>query len=279
MVLAHSGLDIYEKPCTFYLDGYLKRALDVAKIRVIKKDFQYIAVISGSSGDGKSTLAKSIAKYCCPWFNLSYVVFSGEQFIKKTSEAKPFSSIILDESFASMNTKISQSKDFLKILSQLQIIRQKNLFIILCIPNFFDLHKSFALFMANHLFLPYSSDEGQRGKFLAFSKAQKRKLYIKGQRFCDYNCVKANFRGSFRRSLSIYDEKEYLKLKKAHLLSQQKEIETKSRNFERDKIIQDLCYDDEIKKPRLAELFNLKIRTIQLICAKSPKNPKNVGRK
>lgn len=272
MVIVTSGKTKEGEKCSFYLDGFLNKALDIAKERVTKRDFQYICCISGSSGDGKSTLAKAIAKKCCPWFDLSYVVFDGEEFIKKTLECKPFSSIILDESFASMNTKISQSKDFLKILSQLQIVRQKNLFIILCIPNFFDLHKSFALFMANHLIVVYSSDRGVRGKFLAFSKGQKRRLYIKGQRFCDYDCVSANFVGSFTRCLSIYNEKKYLNLKKAHLMSQQKEIEAKTRNYDRDKVIQALKIEFGLKTSQIAELFDLKMRRIQVIVAKKAKD-------
>lgn len=246
----------------------MKSALDIARERVLKRDWQYIACISGDSGSGKSTLAKSVAKYCCPWFDISYVVFSGDDFVKKTLEVKPFSAIVLDESFAAMNTKISQSKDFLKILSHLQIVRQKNLFIILCIPNFFDLHKSFALFMANHLFVVYASDLGVRGSFLAFSKGQKRKLYVKGLRFCDYSCVKANFYGAFRRSRGIYDEELYLKLKKKHLLDQQKVLFQTSRNYDRDGVIQFLRYEKGFKPVELSKIFNLDHTRISQICPK-----------
>ena len=181
-----------------------------------------------SHNSGKSTLAKSIARYVCPWFNEKYIAFrdsSGNSevvdgFIEITTNCPEYSSAVLDESFASLNTKVGMSPEFLRILNHIQIIRQKHLFMILCLPNFFDLSKSLAIFRSSHLFVTYANDEGDRGRFNAYGPREKSKLYIKGNRYMDYGCVQPNFHGRFTRNPMIIDEKVYEAMKIHHLKTQ-----------------------------------------------------------
>lgn len=206
------------------IDNQLRTALDIAKSRV-KQNWDYVGIIAGLSGAGKSTMARNtLAKYCCPWFSDKYTAMTDKEFIYITKHCKKFSSVILDESFASMNTKLTFSPEYLRIINHLQIIRQKNLYIFLCLPNFFDLGKNMAIFRSSHLFVTYAQESGQRGYFLAFGREEKRKLYVKGAKFMDYYAEDPNFKGRFYKNASVNDEKVYEKKKLDNLLNIDKKV-------------------------------------------------------
>jgi predicted ATPase len=214
---------------TFFIDDYLQRALDIAISRVKRKNWDYVCIVSGLPGSGKSTLAKTIAKYCDPNFTVDNIAFSDkgkDGFIDISNRLPDYSSVILDESFASLNSKVGMTSEFLNIINHLQLLRQKHLFIILCLPNFFDLGKPVSIFRSSHLFVTYDT-EGDRGSFLAFDRNAKRKLFIMGHKFIDYNVVKANFRGQFTINHGIIDEDEYNRRKREHLLSQEQNTKKK----------------------------------------------------
>lgn len=253
------------KPCEIYVDGKLETALNIAKIRVKKKNWDYVSVVAGIPGSGKSTFARTIARFCCPWFDLSYIAFTDKEFIKITNDAPEFSAVILDESFQSLNTKIVFTPEFLRIINHLQIIRQKHLFIILCLPNFFDLSKGVAIFRASHLFVTYASDKGDRGRFLAFGRAEKRKLYVKGSRFMEYNAVKANFYGKYTMNASILPEKAYEDEKIRHL---EENLPRKVKVSGRDKLIRKLRYEKKWRIKEIAEFVDLDHTTVSKIAPK-----------
>lgn len=227
MVIVTSGKTKEGKPCSFFLNPRLKKALDLAKHRVLKRNWDYVAIISGIPGSGKSTFSRSVARYCCPWFSLKYIAFTAKEFIKITNECPKYSAVVLDESFQSLNTRITMSPEFRRIISHLQLLRQKHLFIFLCLPNFFDLTKGVAIFRASHLFVTYASKEGLRGRFLAWGRNEKRKLYVKGSKYLDLFVVDANFKGRYTRAEDIISEKDYEELKLSHLKDQDKALEEK----------------------------------------------------
>lgn len=224
MVIVTSGKTKEGKPCSFFLNARLKKQLDVAKHRVLKKNWDYVAIISGIPGSGKSTFSRSPARYCCPWFDLSYIAFTAKEFIKITNDCPPYSAVVLDESFQSLNTRITMSPEFRRIISHLQLLRQKHLFIYLCLPNFFDLTKGVAIFRSSHLFVTYASKEGVRGRFLAWGRNEKRRLYVKGSKYLDLSVVDANFKGRYTKAEDIISEKDYEVLKLSHLRDQDKAL-------------------------------------------------------
>ncbi len=247
----------------FTINGKLKESLDEVKEMVTKKDWDYVAVIAGLPGIGKSTFTDICAKHCCPWYDESYIAFNDDDFIRISNNAKPFSSIKLDESFESLNTKIGMSPVFLRILNHLQIIRQKNLFIFLCLPNFFDLAKGVAIFRAHHLFVCYGPKFGERGSFAAYSRDRKKRLYIDGKKYLDYNVIQPNFRGTFSPQ-NVLNWKKYEEMKLQHLQEQDKKINI-GRNQVRDDLIS--YVKETLKKPvkEIAAITGLTSRAINYI--------------
>ena len=275
MVIVTSGLDKNGKPCSFYMDGTLLRELTPIKKLVTKKNHYYCAIVAGPPGSGKSTFLKGPAKLSDPTFDESRYCFSADEFIKKSNDLPPHSAIVLDESFESLNTNVSRSKEFLRVLNHLQIIRQKNLFIFLCLPNFFDLAKNVAIFLTSHLFLTYVDIHGDRGRFLAFGRPEKRRLYVIGKKFVDYNCVKANFKARYPLADHILDTKAYERRKFLHLKRQEKLIEVFDPKGFRNEVIYRLRKEYHFKNSQLVNLFGLKRAMINLIIAKKSKEEAN----
>ena len=210
------GHDREGKPMFVRVDTRIQNILDKAIKRNREKNWDYVSVVSGYCGVGKSVFSQSIARYCDPEFTEEKICFSAEEFIRTTNAVSPFSAVVLDESFQSLNTRVTMSPDFLKIVNHLQIIRQKHLFIFLNLPNYFDLSKSIAIFRTNHLFVCYSDDEGNRGKVLAFGRKEKKNLYILGGKFLDYGRVRSNIVAKFWKD-DVIPEKVYENLKIEHL--------------------------------------------------------------
>ena len=172
----------------------LHQELSEVKKVVNNNDFDYVALFCGLPGMGKSTLAQSVAKFLDPNFTIDNICMTADEFVEKTTTLPKHSAVILDESFASLNSRVATSRDFLRILNHLQIIRQRNLFVMLCLPNFFDLGKPISIYRSQHLFVVYGSEYGKRGDFAAFGRDKKRNLYIKGIKFLNYHAEKPNFR-------------------------------------------------------------------------------------
>jgi adenylate kinase family enzyme len=241
-----------------------KNTLDTAIHMVKNKNFDYIAVVAGLPGSGKSTFARVSAKYCDPTFDLSRVAFTADEFVEITNSCPEYSSIVLDESFQSLNSKTSMSPEFIKIVNHLQLVRQRHLFIYLCLPNFFDLAKGIAIFRTHTLFVVYSDENFNRGKFMAFGRREKTKLYVKGNKFMDYNCVRSNYNTVFSRNRLLFNEDEYEKMKKKHLLAQERDEALKSRSrFDRNAVVYRLKTEFELGYNQLADLFKLKESTLR----------------
>jgi adenylate kinase family enzyme len=244
----------------------MRGELSKVKDKVLHHNWDYVAVVAGLPGSGKSTFARGCAKYLCEWFDSSYVAFTAEEFIKITNNAPEFSAIVLDEAFQALNTRVTMSPDFLRIVNHLQLIRQKHLFIFLCLPNFFDLSKGIAVFRTSHLFVTYASKEGQRGRVLAFGRDTKRKLYVKGSRYMDYNCVRSNFHCSYYKNRDILDEPNYLSKKKQHLLDQDKKIDKKKKpKMFRDVWIKEAKRRTLLTDEQIGLIFNLSRRRVSEI--------------
>lgn len=186
----------------FFLDGYLKSNLDFVKHAVIKKNYDGFIVIAGREGFGKSTLAGQIAVYLDPTYNLDRCCFTADQFIDAAEGASKFQAIVFDETMGYLSSRGAMSsfnRDLIKIFSEM---RSKNLFIILCIPNFFELDRYPAMHRSTGLLYIY-----KRARFGSYDYNTKKKLYLIGKKYYSYS-VPPNFRGNFVKYFPL-NEIEY----------------------------------------------------------------------
>ncbi len=189
--------------------------LNIVKKRVISKDRDWVCVIDGEEGSGKSVLAQQIAKYLDPNFSIDNIVFNSDAFLKiiKDPKTKKGTAIVLDEAFAAANSRASLSEVNRSMIGVATEMRQKNLFIIFCIPSFFDLDKYFALWRCRALFHVYFTNDEDR-RYVIFSKDQKKMLYLFGKKFYSYAKPHSNFPPFSFSNFYTVDEQEY-RLKKA----------------------------------------------------------------
>lgn len=212
-----------------YMDGNLRHNLDRAK-RVIKEDWDMLFLVDGMEGSGKSVMAQQIGGYCDPTLNIERVTFTPEEFRNAIMEATAFQCVIYDEAYTGLSSRATMSRINRTLVSMLAEIRQKNLFVIVVMPTFFDLDKYVALWRSRALIHVYTGDNFQRGFFAFYNIDTKKDLYVNGKKFYNYRASKSNFYGRFTNWYAV-DKEEY-RQKKRHSLTrrikQQMEAEFKA---------------------------------------------------
>jgi len=247
---------VYENtPQRMYMDGFLKKNLDTAK-EIIKNDWDMIFAFDGAEGSGKSTLAVQCAYYCDPTMTLDNVVFNARDFRKAIINAKPFQAIVYDEAYSGLNSRSAMSFINKSLVGMLTEIRQKNLFVFIVLPCFFDLDKYVALWRSRVLIHVYTGEGFQRGRFSFFNVDRKKDLYMKGKKFYEYKLVQPNFRGAFTNAFPL-DLKEYKEKKWTAL----KAREDKSIEAEYENLVQELL---EERVFALGEIVSHKIKALIL---------------
>ena len=197
----------------FYLHPTLKENLDYEHKR-IQKSWDCCAVITGEEGSGKSNLGKAVCYYMASLSNIKFtandVVFTVEQFEKWLENAPPGAACLWDEfvlAGASQDALLPIQNILIK---KMTLIRKRRLFIVLVIPYIFMLRKYFAVARTRFLLHVTSPDNMTRGTFDYYSKPNKRKLYILGFKFWEYNVWDCDFHGNFSDySGLLIDEAEY----------------------------------------------------------------------
>jgi len=202
-----------------YCDPQIKGELLKVKDRVLHKDRDFICCYDGEEGVGKSVLAQQHAVILDPAFTIDNIVFNADQFIKKIKDpnTKKGTCIILDEAFSSANSRGSLTEVNRSMVGLATEMRQKNLFILLVLPSFFDLDRYFALWRCRALFHVYFTPEEDR-HYIVFNKDSKKMLYLLGKKFYNYNKPKAPFAPSKFFNQYTVDEEDYRK-KKAEAFS------------------------------------------------------------
>ncbi len=251
-----------------YLDGYLYNTLSHARDVMFKKDVDLPIIVAGYPGTGKTTFTITKATFCDPSFNVDRMCLDVDEFIKALKNAKPHQAVVLDESYEGLNSAQIRRDTGRALLNMLNVIRQKRLYIFIVLPNFFDLSKSIAIFRSRYLFVCYDEDFGDIGRFVAFGRDTKQKLYMHGKRFEDYNATKSDFYGTFQKDIPKgFDYQIYLK-KKAQAMMDIK-IEGASVG-EKDKVIRNklVCWIKKTWKKSnrdIADKSGLSIRMVQNI--------------
>ena len=221
-------MKVYENtPNEYYMDGYLNQNLTTAK-EIIRKDWDMIFAVDGPEGSGKSVLTQQMAFFCDPSLTVDRIVFTPQELRKAVVTAKPYQAIVYDEAYTGLSSRATMSMINRTLISMLAEIRQRNLFIFVVMPCFFDLDKYVALWRSRGLFHVYTGDKFQRGYFSFYNVDRKKDLYIHGKKFYSYSKPKSNFIGRFVNYYTV-DEKEYKKKKRNSLLDREKKKEEKAK--------------------------------------------------
>ena len=238
----------YQKTAGRYIERYLYDNIK-GLAEVIHKDMTFLGIGFSSTlevGTGKSVLFTQIGE---AWtsiinelhgtditFTQKNIVFRPKDLIKRSFEVPKYSCIIVDE----WEDAHYWSELAMTLRKFFRKCRQLNLFILVIIPNFFQLPINYAL--GRSVFAIDIKFKGQfeRGYFNFYDFESKRALYIKGKKTHNYYVAKPSFSGEFEDGYGI-PEDEYRKAKREDM----EKIE----------------YEEEVK-PILSE-FNIKIQLMR----------------
>ena len=197
----------------YYVDKKLIKILHQLKLTP-KNDDDRLIIISGKEGSGKSTLAKQIGYYWDKTLNMDRVCFSfdelKEQVHKLAKANERFKVVIGDEIHDSVSGRrvlSTKNQDFVDFI---RLIRQFNLYVILCVPSYFEMDRYPASHRANFLFR--TINRKGRYYFECWNEGRLQKLY-KLKRFYDYSLVQNLHRAGFGGKHPL-DDSEYRKKKK-----------------------------------------------------------------
>lgn len=245
----------------FYIDGYHKANLDALKKNVKKKYDAFILYV-GREGSGKTTKACQDALYCDETFNLDRVVFSLEQFKRVIKIAKKNQAIVFDETMGYLSNRQSTSRfnrELIKIMSE---IRSMQLFVFLCIPNFFVMDWYVGLHRTTGLIYVY-----QRGRFGSYDYPTKKELWIKGRKTYSYN-VPPNFVGRFVKFFPFsWDEYEKKKQEAIHKY-RTTQAKTKLLLKQRNNLIRCCVKNNLLTIEEISKITDLGMRSLKKILKK-----------
>lgn len=192
----------------------VSKELSKVKKRVLTKDRDFVAVIDGEEGVGKSVLAQQLAAFLDPNFTMDNILFNSNDFMKKIKDpkTKKGTAIVLDEAFSSANSRGSLSEVNKAMIGVATEMRQRNLFVFLCIPSFFDLDKYFALWRCRALFHTYFTSEDDR-EYIIFPKNYKKLLYLNGKRTYNYSKPRSPLPPFTFPNKYMVNEMDYRKIK------------------------------------------------------------------
>ena len=191
---------------------------------------------------GKSTLAQQLCYYYTQrinelhGLNLTFtqknIVFRTDKLIKRAYSLPKYSALILDE--GDDLTEHAASEKTREIRRFLRKSGQLNLFIIMILPDFFEMPKAIAMHRSNFLIDVKFEDEFDRGYFEYYNFTDKKKLYVRGKKFNDYDAHTATLtNGRFVNKYCV-NEKTYRRMKYQDMVEQnEKEEERISRSVRR----------------------------------------------
>ena len=218
-----------------YMDGYLHENLGVMANKIVD-DMTFLGVLFSSTlevGTGKSVMAQEIGEAYTEMINekhgldipftVNNVVFRPKDLIEQAKKLPKYSCIILDE----WEDSHYWSELGLALRQFFRKCRQLNLFMIVIIPNFFELTKGYAISRSVFAMDVKFAGEFERGFFDFYSFERKKTLYLKGKKDYNYNVTQPNFKGRFTDGYAVGEE-AYRTKKYNDLVKYEEEQEKKS---------------------------------------------------
>jgi len=167
--------------------------------KIQRKGWDGVIIVDGKERSGKSKLAMAMGWYFSKGQLTEKNFASGlEDAAEKIADLPDGSVIIVDEGSLIFSSKDSASTKQKLLIKLLDVVGQKNLIFIICLPCFFDLNKTIAVRRSLFLLHVYPDEDYNRGKFMFFGEETKGKLYIYGKKnFDSYAYPECNFLGDY----------------------------------------------------------------------------------
>ena len=189
---------------SFHIDKRLLKFLNIIKSKLISKDKDYVMLIDGYEGVGKSTFAQQAGMYVDPTLCLDRICMTADEFKNAIIKAEKGQCVIYDEAVTGMSSGESITRIGRLLKSMMMQMRQKNLFVIVILPSVFELNKYAVLSRARSLFHMYEAS-GRMGYWVGYNKKDLRQLYLKGKKTYSYK-VYSMFRGRFGGKYTVNEE-------------------------------------------------------------------------
>ena len=217
-----------------YISETLYGNLDILSKKIVD-DMTFLGVCFSSTlevGTGKSSFMQQIAE---AWgelmkknhnidipFTMNNIVFKPRDLIERSFKLPKYSVIILDE----WEDAHYWSELGITLRQFFRKCRQLNLFMLVIIPNFFELSKTYAITRSIFAIDVHFAGDLERGHFKFYNFDKKKELYLKGKKEYNYYAVKPNFTGRFLKGYTV-DEAEYRKRK----LEDTEEVDSKNKKI------------------------------------------------
>jgi len=208
----------------YWMDGIVYKNLQAAK-QIIKDDWDFLYVIDGKVGSGKSVFAQQLAYFVSEGnFSVDHICFNANQFREAILKADKYSAVVFDEAFRGLAGRASMSTINRSIVELLNEIRQKNLFVFIVLPSMWDLDKYVTMHRCSGVFHVYYLKQKtpgglfkrQRGH-VRFYKEDKISWLIGNSKVRYIYPKESNFKITFREFYPV--EKEIYKQKKLEALA------------------------------------------------------------
>lgn len=180
----------------YNLAHWTARQLDRVKKLIAEKDRDFLMVICGDEGSGKSLLASEICYYVDRTFDESRMCLTPQAFIDAINKCSKGQAICFDEAYTGLSSTGTMSSINKVLREYLMEMRKKNLFVVLCIPSFFYLDRYCALHRARALFRTYFI-HGKPGAYMCYNRKKMKLLYLYGKRKLSYKYPRVSIKNRF----------------------------------------------------------------------------------
>ena len=206
---------------------------------------------------GKSVKAMQDAYYCNPELTIAQYAFNPKEFEKAIKTTPKFHCVIYDEAHGGLNSRAAMTMVNRSLVTMLTEIRQKNLFVFVVLPTFFDLDKYVALWRSRALIHVYTKDNFQRGFFAFYNVDRKKELYVNGKKLYSYRGAKPNFIGRFTKFMPL-DEADYRKRKYDALINRNATTEDEEVNA----LVKQLFFDRVMRAQKMSNVQKIELLDI-----------------
>lgn len=135
MIKDRKGVDRFSVPTPLY--DFCMRARE----KIQTEDEQVLGIVVGDVGCGKSLLAMRVSYIIDPTLDINKVCFTKDEFIKACLKSRK-QAVIGDEAVSMFFNRATMTKESRLITEFMNQIRQRNLFLILCIPDLESIDKN-----------------------------------------------------------------------------------------------------------------------------------------